>query len=49
MEKLTIIKLGGEVLVDSTSFKFVMKEIASLTGKRVVVHGGGKIADEVAE
>lgn len=49
METLTIVKLGGEVLSDTSSFQTVLKEVAATSGRRILVHGGGKIADQVAE
>jgi len=49
MKEITVIKLGGEILSDISSFQQVLQDIASLSCSTVLVHGGGKIADQVAE
>lgn len=47
MEKLLIIKVGGNVIDDDKLFASFMKEFAAITSKKILVHGGGKIATEV--
>lgn len=48
MQKLTIIKIGGNVIDNASVFAGVLRDIAAMPGERIVVHGGGKLATELA-
>ena len=47
-EGLNIIKVGGAVVEDEESLKGLLMSFSGLRGKKILVHGGGKIATEVA-
>ena len=47
-EGLNIIKVGGTVVEDETSLAGLLMSFSSLKGKKILVHGGGKIATEMA-
>ena len=48
MEKLSIIKIGGNIIEDDTSLNTFLKLFANLEGKKILVHGGGKKATHIA-
>ena len=48
-EKLFIIKIGGNVIDDSTKLDSFLKEFSAITSKKILVHGGGKIATAIGE
>ena len=48
MEKLSIIKIGGNIIEDETSLNSFLKLFANLEGKKILVHGGGKRATHIA-
>jgi len=47
-EKLNIIKIGGNVINDSVELASFLKDFASVKGLKVLVHGGGRKATELA-
>lgn len=47
-EKLQIVKIGGNVIDDAHSLDVFLKDFASIRGKKILVHGGGKLATELA-
>ncbi len=47
-EELNIIKVGGAIVEDEDSLKGLLMSFSGLHGKKILVHGGGKIATEVA-
>ncbi len=47
-ESLNIIKVGGAVVEDEKSLSGLLMSFSSLHGKKILVHGGGKIATEMA-
>ena len=47
-EKLLIIKVGGGVVEDKTSLARLLDQFASLEGRKVLVHGGGRLATSMA-
>ncbi|MEO5911454.1 MAG: acetylglutamate kinase [Pelobium sp.] len=49
MEKLTVIKIGGNVIDDSEKLHEFLKAFADLKGNKILVHGGGKMATKLAE
>lgn len=48
MEQLSIVKIGGNIIEDETALKKFAHAFAKLEGKKILVHGGGKIASKLA-
>jgi acetylglutamate kinase len=49
MDELIVIKIGGEVIDDQEKLARALSGFAGLEGHKILVHGGGKIADQVLE
>jgi acetylglutamate kinase len=49
MEKLFVIKIGGNVIDDEKSLKTFLTTFASINAKKILIHGGGKIATTIGE
>lgn len=49
MEKLFVIKIGGNVIDDEPSLASFLQDFAKVEGKKVLVHGGGKIATKIGD
>lgn len=49
MERLTIIKVGGKVVEDKDSLEQLLVQLSQIRGKRILVHGGGQLATNLAE
>lgn len=49
MEKLFVIKIGGNVLDDDASQQSFLKDFAAVDAKKILVHGGGKIASVIGK
>lgn len=49
MEKLFIIKIGGNVLDDAKSLASFLNDFAAVEGQKILVHGGGKIATRIGD
>lgn len=49
MEALRVVKIGGNVIDDPDKLSSFLKDFASIPGKKVLVHGGGKIATRIAD
>lgn len=49
MQQLTIVKIGGNVIDDEIALSVFLTEFNSLKGKKILVHGGGKLATELQE
>ena len=47
--ELTVLKIGGNVVDDEKTLHSVLTDFAALEGKKILVHGGGKIADMICE
>ena len=47
-KKLSIVKIGGNIIEDDASLIAFLKLFASLKGKKMLVHGGGKRATAIA-
>lgn len=45
---LNIIKIGGNVIDDEVQLQVFLEKFAALQGKKILVHGGGKIATRIA-
>ena len=48
MEKLSIVKIGGNIIEDEASLNAFLKLFSNLKGKKILVHGGGKRATHIA-
>lgn len=48
-EAITVVKIGGNVIDDAAALKRFLKEFAALPGRKILVHGGGKLATRLAE
>lgn len=49
MEKITIVKIGGNVIDDPAALGRFLADFAALPGAKILVHGGGKLATRLAE
>ena len=49
MDKLSVIKIGGNVLDDPASLERFLTLFAEVPGRKILVHGGGKIATRIGE
>ena len=47
-EKLTVVKVGGAVVEDEAQLSQLLKDFSAIEGKKVLVHGGGRRATQVA-
>lgn len=43
-EPLTIVKIGGNIINDTPTLQKVLRDFAALSGKKILIHGGGKRA-----
>lgn len=48
MEQLTIVKIGGNIIDDDAALASFLHDFASLPGKKILVHGGGKLATQLS-
>src|SRR5665647_1813203 len=48
MEKLIVIKVGGKIVEEPESLQALLKDFALIEGHKVLVHGGGRSATQVA-
>jgi acetylglutamate kinase len=46
---LTVVKIGGNIVDDKMKLSSFLKSFAQLEGKKILVHGGGKIATGIGE
>ncbi len=49
MEKLIIVKIGGSVIDDEKKLSSFLQSFVSIESRKILVHGGGKLATTVAE
>jgi acetylglutamate kinase len=49
MEKLLVIKIGGNIIDDEAKLSSFLKDFANITARKILVHGGGKLATRLAE
>ena len=47
--KLYVIKIGGNIIDDNAKLDAFLKSFAAVEGKKILVHGGGKLATRMAE
>jgi acetylglutamate kinase len=48
MDRLTIIKVGGKVVEDTLTMNTLLDQFNKISGNKILVHGGGSIATEMA-
>ncbi len=46
---LSVIKIGGNIIDDETKLSSFLKDFAAIEGKKILIHGGGKLATRIAE
>ena len=49
MEQLTVIKIGGNIIDDEQKLSAFLREFVAIKGKKILIHGGGKLATRLAE
>jgi acetylglutamate kinase len=49
MEQLFVIKIGGNVIDDEENLSAFLKNFAAIPGKKILIHGGGKIATKLGD
>jgi acetylglutamate kinase len=49
MESLYVIKIGGNIIDDEQLLTVFLKKFAAINSKKILVHGGGKLATRLAE
>lgn len=49
MEQVFVIKIGGAVIDDEEKLARFLQSFAAVKGKKILVHGGGKLATRLAE
>lgn len=47
-EKLTLVKVGGAIVEDEAQLSQLLKDFSAIEGRKVLVHGGGRRATQVA-
>jgi acetylglutamate kinase len=47
--EVIIVKIGGNIIDDSAKLRAFLKEFARIDGKKILVHGGGKIATAIGK
>ena len=48
-QSLHIIKVGGNILDDESKLNLFLEAFAAIKGNKILVHGGGKLATQMAE
>jgi len=48
MKTLKVVKIGGNIIDNDADLTSFLKEFANLKGPKILVHGGGKLATELA-
>ncbi len=49
MERITIVKVGGKVVEDPEKLHHLLSDFSMISGNKLLVHGGGKLATAMAE
>jgi acetylglutamate kinase len=49
VEKLFVIKIGGNIIDDEIKLSSFLQSFAAVEGKKILVHGGGKLATKLAK
>jgi acetylglutamate kinase len=48
MNKLYVIKIGGNIIDNDVALNNFLSDYASLTTKKILIHGGGKVATDIS-
>jgi acetylglutamate kinase len=48
MDKLYVIKIGGNIIDDNDRLLSFLQNFAAIEGKKILIHGGGKLANRLA-
>ena len=48
-EALFVIKIGGNIIDDASKLNNFLKQFTDIQGKKILVHGGGKLATQLAK
>jgi acetylglutamate kinase len=48
MEKLTLVKVGGKIVEEEASLQKLLNDFGSISGRKILVHGGGRSATALA-
>jgi acetylglutamate kinase len=48
-EALYVVKIGGNIIDDAAKLEHFLKHFSSIKGKKILVHGGGKLATQLAK
>jgi acetylglutamate kinase len=48
MEKLYVIKIGGNIIDNEEALNKFLTDYASLNSKKILIHGGGKVATDIS-
>ena len=49
MEKLNVVKIGGNVIDNESALKQFLEDFSQLEGNKILVHGGGKMASRLSQ
>jgi len=49
MDKLIIIKIGGNIIDDERKLSLFLNDFATINANKILIHGGGKLATRLAE
>ena len=49
MDKLFVIKIGGNILDDTNAQQLFLQKFAAVDSLKILVHGGGKIATSIGK
>lgn len=49
MDRLIIVKIGGNIIDDEAKLSSFLQDFATIQAKKILIHGGGKLATRLAE
>jgi acetylglutamate kinase len=49
MDKLIVIKIGGNIVDDEAKLSSFLRSFAAINEKKILVHGGGKVATKIGD
>jgi acetylglutamate kinase len=49
MADLLVIKIGGNIIDDESKLSSFLKSFASVKGRKILIHGGGKVATKIGD
>lgn len=49
MEKIRVVKIGGNIVDNPEKLDRFLRDFASLTGGKILIHGGGKVATAISK